>query len=193
MKYVGSKDVRLWQDGCRYNGVKCRMYGCVIKESEYPSRTKYVEKTEPKVSITLWSIESNNHKQEVESQCQNQQGGYASIWMYHLKRVSPQCKINSGKYVSGINCHLTKPSSMSRLCPSVSISKSNINERSTTNHTTSNKNESPLLKAIVVIWREYLTSSKEIACPNVNKIKQGGMPQQKCTLTWSWPDVSWYL
>ena len=67
------------------------------------------------------------------------------------KWVGPRCKINSGKYVSGINCHLTKPSSMSRLCPSVSISKSNINERSTTNHTSFDQNEPLLLKVIVII------------------------------------------
>ena len=54
------------------------------------------------------------------------------------------------------------------LCSSVSISISNINERSTTNHTSSDQNESPLLKVIVVIWREYLISSKERACLDVN-------------------------
>ena len=66
-----------------------------------------------------------------------------------LKWVNPQCKINSGKYVSSINCHLTKSSSMSGLCPSVSISKSNIDEKSTTNHTPSDQNGSLLLKVIV--------------------------------------------
>ena len=58
---------------------------------------------------------------------------------------------------------------MSGLCPSVSISKTNIDERSTTNHTTSNQNESIVLKVIVVTWKEYLTSSKERSCPNVKK------------------------
>ena len=108
------------------------------------------------------------------------------------KWVSPQCKINPGKYVSDINCHFTKSSSMGGLCPSVNISESNINERSTTNHTSSDQNGSLLLKVIVVTWREYLTSSKERACLNAKKIKQG-MPQQKCAQTWSCPDVSWYL
>ena len=95
------------------------------------------------------------------------------------KWVSPQCKINPGKCVSGINCHLTKSSAMSGLCPSVSISESNINERSTTNHTSSDQNESPLLEVIMVMWRKYLTSSKEIACLNVKKIKQGGYASTK--------------
>ena len=40
-------------DACMYNGAKCRMCECVTKESGYPSQTKYVEKTEPRVSITL--------------------------------------------------------------------------------------------------------------------------------------------
>ena len=77
--------------------------------------------------------------------------------------------------------------------PSVSISKSNINERSTTNHTSSNQNESPLLKVIVVVWREYPTASKEKTCPNMKKINQSDMSQQKCALTWSCLDVSWHL
>ena len=58
---------------------------------------------------------------------------------------------------------------MRGLCPSVIIFKANIDERSTTNHTTSNENESPLLKVIMVTWREYMTSSKERSCPNVKK------------------------
>ena len=66
------------------------------------------------------------------------------------KWVSPQCKIIFEKYVSCINHHLTNPSPMCGLCPSVSISKANIDERSTTNHTTSNQNESIVLKVIVV-------------------------------------------
>ena len=49
----------------------------------------------------------------------------------------------------------------SGLCPSVSISKTKIYEKSTTNHTSSDRNEPPPLKGIVVTWREYLTSSKE--------------------------------
>ena len=76
MKCVGSKDARLWQGWCRYKGAKCRMYGCVTKVSECPNQTRYAEKTEPRVSMTLRSIENSNHKQEVESQCQNPQGGY---------------------------------------------------------------------------------------------------------------------
>ncbi|RVW55866.1 Ubiquitin carboxyl-terminal hydrolase 21 [Vitis vinifera] len=39
---------------------------------------------------------------------------------------------------------------MSGLCPSVSISKSNIDEKSTTNHTSSDQNGSLLLKVIVI-------------------------------------------
>ena len=58
---------------------KCRMHGWVTKVSEYLNQTRYAEKAEPRVSTTLWSIESSNHKQEVESQCQNQQGGYAPV------------------------------------------------------------------------------------------------------------------
>ena len=65
------------------------MYGCVTKISEYPNQTRYAEETEPKVSMTPWSIESSNHKQEVESQCQNQQGGYALVWMHHLEMDKP--------------------------------------------------------------------------------------------------------
>ena len=156
------------------------MYRCVTKESGYPSRTKHVEKIEPRVPTTLWSIESNNHKQEVESQCQNQQGGYAPVWMHHLEmdtlsvqdnlwKVSVWYKLSSRKIII----------KTSGLCPSVSISKTNIHEKSTTNHTSSDWNESPLLKVIVVMWRKHLTSSKEIACPSVKMIKQCGMPQQK--------------
>ena len=40
---------------------------------------------------------------------------------------------------------------MSGLCPSVSISKSNIHEKTTTNHTSSDQNEHLLIKAIVVL------------------------------------------
>ena len=152
------------------------MYGCVSKENGYPSQTKYAEKTEPRVLVTLQSIESSNHKQEVESQCQNQQGGYAPVWTHHLRmgklsmqndlwKVSVWYKLSSHKII-------TKTSG---LCPSVSISKSNIHEKSTTNHTSSDQNEHLLIKAIVVLikaivvmWREYLTSPKERICPNVN-------------------------
>ena len=169
------------------------MYRCVTKESEYPNQTRYAEKTEPRVPTTLWSIESNNHKQEVESQCQNQQDGYALVWMHHLEmdklsvqdnlwKVSIWYKLSSRKIII----------KTSGLCPSVSISKANIDERSTTNHTSSNQNESPL-KVMVVVWKEYPTSSKERACPNMKKINQSDMSQQKCALTWSCPDVSWYL
>ena len=77
------------------------------------------------------------------------------------KWVSPKCKIIFRKYVSGIAVISQNPSPMSGLCPSVSISKANIDDRSTTNHTSSDQNESPLLKVIVVTWRKYLTSSKE--------------------------------
>ena len=110
------------------------------------------------------------------------------------KWVNPQCKINSGKYVSGINRRLTKSSSMSGLCPSVSISKSNVDERSATNHTTFDQTKPLLLKVIVVMWREYLTSSKERACPNVKKDQARWLRlNKKCAQTWSRPDVSWYL
>ena len=85
------------------------------------------------------------------------------------KWANPQCRMISGKYVPDINYHLTKSSSMtSGPCPSVSISKTNIHEKSTTNHTSSDRNESLLLKVIVVIWRGYLISSKERACLDVN-------------------------
>ena len=39
----------------------------------------------------------------------------------------------------------------SGLCPSVSISKSTVHEKSTTNHASFDQNESPLLKVIVVM------------------------------------------
>ena len=138
------------------------MDGCVTKIGEYPNQIRYAEKTEPRVSMTLWSIESNNHKQEVEYQCQNQQGGYAPVWMHHLEmdklsvqdnlwKVSVWYKLSSHKII-------TKTSGP---CPSVSISKSNVDEKNTTNHTSSDQNEHLLIKANVVMWREYLTSSKE--------------------------------
>ena len=143
------------------------MYGCVTKVSECPNQTRYAEETEPKVSMTPWSVVSSNHKQEVESQCQNQQGGYAPVWMHHLRmgklsvqndlwKVSVRHKLSSHKIII-----------MSGLCPSVSISKSNNHEKSTTNHASSDQNESLLLKVTVAMWREYL-SSKEKACPNMN-------------------------
>ena len=53
MKYVGSKDVRLWQYGCKYNGAKCRMSGCPTNVSEYLNQTRYAKKAEPRVSTTL--------------------------------------------------------------------------------------------------------------------------------------------
>ena len=145
------------------------MDGCATKIRECPNPTRYAEKTEPKVPTTLQSIESNDHKQEVESQCQNQQGGYASVWTHHLKmgklsmqndlwKVSVWYKLSSHKII-------TKTSG---LCPSVSLSKSNIHEKNTTNHTSSDQNKHPLIKAIAVMWREYMTSPKERACPNVN-------------------------
>ena len=145
------------------------MDGCVTKIGEYPNQTRYAEKTEPNVSMTLWSIESSNHKHEMESQCRNQQGGYAPVWMHNLRmgklsmqndlwKVSVWYKLSSHKIII----------KTSGLCPSVSISKSNIHEKNTTNHTSSDQNKHPLIKAIVVMWREYLTSPKERACPIVN-------------------------
>ena len=145
------------------------MHECVTKVSEYPNQTKYAEKTEPRVSMIPWSIKSSNHKHEVESQCENQQGGYAPVWMHHLKMGKPsvQDKLWEVCVWHKLSSHkiITKTSG---LCPGVNISKSNIHEKNTTNHTSSDQNEHLLIKAIVVMWREYLTSPKERACPNVN-------------------------
>ena len=138
------------------------MYRCVTKESGYPNQTRYAEETEPRVSMTPWSIESRNHEHEMESQCQNQQGGYAPVWLRHLEmdklsvqdnlwKVSVWYKLSSHKIII----------KTSGLCPSVSTSKTNIHERSATDHTSSDQSEPLLLKAIVVMWREYLTSPKE--------------------------------
>ena len=153
-------------------------------ESGYPNQTRYAEETEPRVSMTLWSIENNNHKQEVEYQCQNRQGGYAPVWMHHLEmdklsvqdnlwKVSIWYKLSSRKIII----------KTSGLCPNVSISKSNIHEKSTTNHTSFDRNESLLLKVIVVIWREYLISSKERACLDVRSEER--RVGKECRSRWS--------
>ena len=127
----------------------------------------------------------------MESQCQNQQGGYAPVWMHHLRvgklsmqndlrKVSVWYKLSSHKIII----------KTSGLCPSVSISKTNIHEKSTTNHTSSDRNESLLLEVIVVIWREYLISSKERACLDVNwclwdqPLMKGLCPSIGQTLEW---------
>ena len=78
------------------------------KESGYPNQTRYAEETETRVSMTPWSIESRNHEHEMESQCRNQQGGYALVWMHNLRmgklsmqndlwKVSVWCKLSSHK------------------------------------------------------------------------------------------------
>ena len=116
----------------------------------------------------------------MESQCQNQRGGYAPVWMHHLKIGKPSVQDNLLKV-----CVWHKLSShkiiikTSGLCPSVSISKTKIYEKRTTNHTSSDRNEPPPLKGIVVTWREYLTFSKEKTCLNVKNIKQGGYASTK--------------
>ena len=59
----------------------------------------------------------------------------------------------------------------------------------------SNQNESSLLKVIMVMWREFLTSSKERACPNVKKNQskwyastkmRSDMIMPRCKLTSLW-------
>ena len=47
------KHVRLWKDGWRCSGIKDGEYGYTMKASGYPSRTRYAEKIEPKVSSSL--------------------------------------------------------------------------------------------------------------------------------------------
>ena len=147
------------------------MDGCVTKISECPNPTRYAEKTEPRVPKTLWSIESSNHKHETEPQCQNQQGGYAPVWMHHL--IMGKLSMQNGLWKVSVWYKLSSHKIIvktSGLCPSVSISKSNIHEKNTTNHTSSDQNVHLLIKANVVMWREYLTSPKERACPNVKLI-----------------------
>ena len=144
------------------------MYGCVTKVSEYPNQTRYAEKTEPRVPMTLWSIESSNHKHEMKSQCQNRQGGYAPVWMHHLRmgklsmqndlwKVSARHKLSSHKII--INDEWAMPQ-----CKHLQI-KHQWEEYN--QYTSSDQNGSLLLKVIMVTWREYLTSSKK-TCPNVN-------------------------
>ena len=58
-----------------------------------------------------------------------------------LWKVSVWYKLSSHKIIA----------KTSEVCPSVSISKLNIHEKNTTNHTSSDQNKHPLVKAIVVM------------------------------------------
>ena len=92
-----------------------------------------------------------------------------------LWKVSVWYKLSSHKII-------TKTSG---LCPSVSISKSNIHEKNTTNHTSSDQNEHLLIKAIVVMWREYLTSPKEKSMSQCEQPPMKGLcPSIGQTLKW---------
>ena len=154
--------------GITVSNVGCRMYGCVTKVSEYPNQTRYAEETEPRVSMTPWSIESRNHEHEMESQCQNQQGGYAPVWLRHLEidKLSVQDKLWEVCVRHKLSSHkiIINEWAMPQ-CKHLQIEHQweEYNQ-----YTSSDQSEPLLLKAIVVMWREYLTSPKERACPNVN-------------------------
>ena len=148
------------------------MYRCVTKEGEYPNQTRYAEKTEPRVPTTLWSIESNNHKHEMEPQCQNQQGGYAPVWMHHPKmdklsiqdnlwKVSVWYKLSSRKIII----------KTSGLCPSVNIS--------TSKHPWEEYNQS------YIIWSKW-TSAHQSHRGNVKSI----WPPPKKEHVLMWTDIS---